>query len=106
MKPVSKIIPVDFKTTEILGEILSHRVTIKTAKPVQGFWDGGKKDTFEFIPTIERTPGPTAIRWGSYAANLWVVVEVGKGFKQHLNKLRRTLRTNVPSRMHVRKALP
>lgn len=86
---------------EIQSEILKLKAVVTLERPVQGYWDGGAKSEFEFTPTVERTPGPPAIRWGSYAANLWFVIEVGPSLKSHLAKLRRKLRGNPPRRIKI-----
>ena len=79
-----------------LNELLAHRAVVRLATPVHGFWDGGAKSLFIFTPSVERTPGPPAIRWGSWGANLWLVVPLRGTVKQHFATLRRTLQGKLP----------
>ena len=81
---------------EITNEILQYRAIVQLEKPVGGYWDGGAKSRFEFTPSVERTPGKSAIRWGSWGANLWFVVNVNKSIKSHFAQLRKKLRCRIP----------
>ena len=86
-------------TTEQIEEILKHKMCVTLVKPAHGFWDGGAKTYFEFSPSIERTAGPQAIRWGSYVANLWFVVECKqKSVNLHFAAVRRKLSPGKPDR--------
>jgi hypothetical protein len=76
----------------MINEILQYRAVVQLSKPANGFWDGGAKDRFEFTPSLERTPGKPAIRWGCWGANLWFVVNADKSIKSHFAQLRRKLR--------------
>ena len=80
-------------------EILEHKATVTLNRAVNGYWDGGRKQSFEFNPSIERTRGVPAIRWGSYAANLWFVIPEGKSLLDHLERLRRKLRGGIPRKI-------
>ena len=68
-------------------------------RPIHGFWDGGAKDTFDF--TIYGTPQHDAhgayIKVGSWAANNWFHVALGKTIKQNLANARRRLSASARS---------
>ena len=71
-------------------------------KPVNGYWDGGKKQVFDW--SIERGCGGTDsegeyVRIGSYDANHWFHVAKGKTEKQTLSYAKRHLQhsTRIPS---------
>lgn len=89
--------------TEQIAEILKLEAIVQLTKPSGGFWDGGAKDRFVFTPEIERTPGKPAIRWGSYGANCWFVVNAGASPKAHLAALRRKLTGGIPPTILFRK---
>lgn len=59
-------------------------------KPVWGYWDGGKKDTFEWIidPTL---PGKGKTIVGSWEANYWFEVKTGKTERQTLSHALRSI---------------
>ena len=73
-----------------IDDALRFKMVVQLETPVAGYWDGGPKSRFEFTPKLEHSPGPPAIRWGSWTANLWFVVEFKNG-KQHFRTLRRKL---------------
>ena len=82
------------KTKIVLYQTLAH--------PVNGYWDGGAKDTFRW--TIEkyflRREGKRKyVRVGSWGANHWFEVTKGKTNKQTLTNAKRHLQwaTRVPS---------
>jgi hypothetical protein len=73
----------------------------KLDKPYPGYWEGGPKQAFEW--RIERHFGGTDskgkfVRVGSWCANHWFYVAVGKTDKATLGNARRHLRaiTKVP----------
>ncbi len=73
----------------------------KLDKPHSGFWDGGPKQIFEW--SIERHHGGkdskgTFVRVGSWDANHWFHVALGKTDKATLGNARRHLKatTKVP----------
>lgn len=76
---------------ETFEDFLHSQVVLQLNKPVHGYWDGGAKSRFVFTPSIERTAGPKAIRWGSWEANLWIVIEY-KNPRQHRAAIQRKLR--------------
>ena len=83
----------------ILPDILKKQVVVKLTQPAHGFWDGGAKSRFIFTPSIERSPGKPAIRWGSYEANLWFVIECGqKSPAKHLVLVKNKLMKGNPPR--------
>ena len=61
--------------------------------PVNGYWDGGKKD--EFIWTIDSKPKTDSkgqfVRIGSFSANHWFHVALGKTEKLTLSYAKRHL---------------
>lgn len=64
------------------------------AEPVNGYWDGGKKQVFDW--EIEKYGGGkdkkgAFVRIGSWAANHWFNVSQGKAEKQTLANARRHL---------------
>jgi len=88
--------------TAIQQAALNYRVHVDLAEPAFGMWDGGPESHFEFSPSIERSPGVPAVRWGSYAANLWVVIDADQeSISAHMAAVRSKLRTSVPSRTTV-----
>lgn len=87
----------------IQNEILNYKATVRLAKPANGFWDGGAKDKFTFEPSIERSPGKPAIRWGSWEADLWFVVNVNKSVKFHFAQLRRKLNGSLERTITIEK---
>ncbi len=91
------------KTSEVktIQDVLNFRVIVQLEEPVNGFWDGGAKSHFEFTPALERSPGPPAIRWGSWGANLWFVLEF-KTPRQHFAALRRKLRGQPARRITIK----
>jgi len=62
-------------------------------EPISGFWDGGKKQVFDWhidgIPRFDSKGG--YVKVGSWAANLWFHVAVGKTEKATLGNCRRRL---------------
>lgn len=88
----------------IQKEILNYQINVQLTNPAHGFWDGGAKSYFEFTPNIERTPGKPAIRWGSYSANLWFVIECNqKTVKQHLASVKRKLQGQLARTIIIKK---
>jgi len=70
-------------------------------KPVHGYWDGGAKDIFDW--SIEGSPSTDSkgqfVRIGSFAANHWFHVALGKTVKLTLSYAMHHLKavTRVPS---------
>ncbi len=66
-------------------------------KPINGFWDGGAKS--EFVYSIDGEPQRDAkgqyVRVGSWEANYWFHVAVGKTIKQTLANAKRHLLANL-----------
>ena len=62
-------------------------------KPINGFWDGGAKQVFDWsIDSRPRTDGKGQyVKIGSWAANHWFHVSVGKTDKATLANARRKL---------------
>jgi len=81
----------------MIKNILQYNIRVELDQPANGFWDGGAKSSFTFTPSIERTPGPAAIRWGSWEANMWFVVNFKGNIAKHLAAVKRKLRGK-PSR--------
>lgn len=75
-------------------------------RPVHGYWDGGAKDTFEW--SIQGRPQKDKdgkyVKVGSWAANFWFHVKVGKTEKYTLANARRKLQaiTKIPSTFEYR----
>ena len=61
--------------------------------PISGYWDGGTKSVFEW--TIDGQPQTDSkgqfVRVGSFAANNWFMVALGKTDKMTLGNARRRL---------------
>lgn len=67
----------------------------KFDEPISGYWDGGPKSEFSWrIENFHRpyrdTKGPY-VKIGSWAANHWFMVPLGKTEKATLGNARRTL---------------
>lgn len=62
-------------------------------KPISGYWDGGMKSVFDWSITGKPQLDSKGlfIRIGSYSANHWFHVAVGKTDKQTLSNARRSL---------------
>ncbi len=91
-------------TKKGIQEILKYEIHIQLKKPAHGFWDGDAKSKFIFSPSIERSAGAPAIRWGSYEANLWVVIEAKQTtIAKHFAAVKRKLRTSPPSKITIHK---
>jgi len=72
----------------------------KLDHPVNGYWDGGKKDTFDW--SVDEAVGRDQkgfVRVGSWSANYWFYVASGKTEKLTLRNAMFHLRaiTKVPS---------
>lgn len=69
------------------------RQTLKT--PIQGYWDGGSKQQFDW--TIDSKPKQDSkgqfVRIGSFSANHWFHVALGKTAKQTLSYAKRHLQS-------------
>jgi len=82
---------------EIRKLVLRQRL----AKPVYGYWVGGAKQVFDW--GIEGQPATDSkgqyVRIGSFAANHWFCVALGKTTKLTLSYAKRHLRavTKIPS---------
>jgi len=59
---------------------------------VQGYWDYGPKDTFDWEIEPSFHPNPGYSRIGSFEANHWFTVKTGKSEKQTLANAKRHLR--------------
>lgn len=74
-------------------------------RPIQGFWDGGAKEVFDFSidSSVQSDKHGAYIRVGSWAANHWFNVALGKTVKATLGHARRKLaaaarRDGIPAR--------
>jgi len=67
-------------------------------KPVYGYWDGGAKQVFDW--RIDSQPKTDAkgqyVRIGSWQANFWFYVALGKSEKQTLGYAKRHLQAVTP----------
>ena len=61
----------------------------KTCIPINGYWDGGAKSTFDW--SIDRSFEDGKSRVGSWQANYWFEVKTGKSEKATLGNARRSL---------------
>jgi hypothetical protein len=84
--------------TKPMDAVLNKKIVVTLDRAVQGYWDHGPKSHFEFTATVERTPGPPAIRWGSWGANFWFVVNWKGSAKRHLAAVKRKLQRGTPHR--------
>jgi hypothetical protein len=54
-------------------------IKVRLATPTDGYWDGGRKQEFEFRPDWNNPNAPRRfMRWGSWSANFWFTSAVGK----------------------------
>ena len=63
-------------------------------KPINGYWDGGEKDTFEWSISHNRVGKDSKgqyVRVGSWTANHWFHVALGKTDKLTLANVKRRL---------------
>ena len=62
-------------------------------KPINGYWDGGPKQVFNYSidGDVQRDSKGQYVRVGSWEANSWFHVSVGKTVKQTLANARRHL---------------
>jgi hypothetical protein len=63
--------------------------------PINGYWDGGKKSVFEWAIDKHRIGHDSRgsyVRVGSWSANHWFHVALGKTDKQTLSNAKRRLR--------------
>ncbi|MCL4538012.1 MAG: hypothetical protein M1378_00155 [Bacteroidetes bacterium] len=67
-------------------------ITVKLAEPTSGYWDGGKKDTFEFVPTVLRDSKGRYVKWGSFSANFWFTCNFGRDAKDAVKIAKRHIR--------------
>ncbi len=75
----------------------------KLSEPIDGYWDGGKKSTFDW--SIENFDYPSKdskgefVKVGSWNANFWFHVAKGKTIKQTLSYAKAYLKakTRIPS---------
>jgi len=63
------------------------RITLE--KPISGFWDGSNKSVFDW--TIEEKRANAYARVGSWEANYWFTVKLGKTDKQTLSYALRSI---------------
>lgn len=53
-------------------------IVLTTEKPINGYWDGGAKQRFEFTAEAETNDKDGVfVKWGSFGANFWF--HAGKG---------------------------
>lgn len=74
---------------------------VKLKKPIGGWWDGGLKDTFDF--KIDGNPKRDSKGWfvkvGSWRANYWFHVAVGRTDKETLRNAKARLRSMLEGRL-------
>ena len=86
------------KLAQIL-DILDHKIVVRLEKPAYGYWDGGAKSHFEFNPSLRHySDGTFNIQWGSWGANWWFRVELGKSTGRHYGTVKRKLFRGSPGR--------
>lgn len=69
-------------------------------EPVYGYWDGGKKQRFDWeITNVFEDDKGGFVRIGSWAANMWFCVALGKTEKLTLSYAKKHLKaiTKIPS---------
>jgi len=75
---------------------------VKLEKPIGGYWDGGLKDTFDF--KIDGYPHEDSkgqyVKVGSWQANSWFHVAVGRTDKETLRNAKTRLRIMLEARLH------
>ena len=76
------------------------KLVVTLEKPVNGWWDGGAKSRFEF--TIDGRPQKDSkgefVKIGSWGANTWFNVAVGKTDKQTLSNAARHVKAGFKKR--------
>jgi hypothetical protein len=84
---------------QAVDNILQHKIVVKLEQAVNGYWDGGAKDRFEFSPSVRRySSGLPNIEWGSWGANFWFRVDVGPNSGNHLHNVKKMLTGMMTSR--------
>jgi len=68
-------------------------------EPITGYWDGGPKQRFRWSIVSEPIKDSKGyyVRVGSWSANYWFTVAVGKTVKSTLANARRSLRASHPN---------
>ena len=82
------------ETLAQITELLNHKIVVRLEQPVHGYWDGGAKSHFEFTPDLRHYSDGNLpnIEWGSWGANWWFRVELGKSAARHFGTVKRKLR--------------
>jgi len=72
-------------------------------KPIHGYWDGGKKQVFywEIDGAPQHDNRGKFVRVGSYEANHWFHVALGKTEKQTLSYAKKRLQTLIDNGKHT-----
>ena len=79
----------------MIKEILEHTAVVHFEKCVSGYFNGAHS-CFEFAPEKCEYKGRPCVKWGSWTANYWFVVSMGKSVKAHFASVRYRLRGMLP----------
>jgi hypothetical protein len=60
-------------------------IHLELPEAVYGYWDGGKKQTFDFSPSPRHFVENGTTQWGSFGANFWFNCGNGKSWKTAVN---------------------
>ena len=86
----------------MINEILEHTAVVHFEKCVSGYFNGERRQ-FEFTPEKCEFKGRQCVKWGSWTANCWFVVSMGKSVKTHFAAVRRKLRGDPPRKITFEK---
>ena len=86
----------------MMDEILGHTAVVGFEQRVSGYFDGEHR-FFEFTPSECELDGRQCVKWGSWTANCWFVVSMGKSVKAHFADVRRKLRGDPPRKITFEK---
>jgi len=90
--------------------MIPYKLKVTLPEPMGGYWDGGKKQTFEFTPSpcrkkiypkIDQDFQPKSwYQWGSFEANFWFTCLSGVSPKAAVQYARRRLESlcRIPGR--------
>ena len=74
-------------------------IRVKLSEPIDGYWDGGKKQVFEFRPELLEDDEGQYVKWGSWEANYWFTAGTGRSWNHAISIAKRMIKNRVGERM-------